>query len=460
MSRISTLSNELSAWLPRQIGEIPLNATAISQQPISPRLRHSSSQRSMITQSSTKARSRASTETGRVPAMPQVRERSTSFASSQELTGFDGPFCAQRLDRKISERKAQVILKLRQLKLKEAESTGDEVELFRLKNLNLADDVERPKNIKGGPELIESREDFTRQTDHHDTTFQVDVNDSSSAPRPKSVIQGHTATLCWHLKLEYTQGCKVPEEFSQCQLHPTPSPCPSSSPSFEFQPASPNSRGFKSKRSLRRIKVLPVLSSALRDSPESSLITRPSTAIASEPLSPTKRALTTPNPDEEDPFLYITKHLRSHAKGNRRLQEAKLSKPQPLGADRRRSFRSRCTCTNHTCGTFLSGSPSKHCPFCKLPRPQPEITAAAERIGEIKSSILVQADANVPATEHSRAADEFRMSEALQEDTKLVEMYNLEMEKRSRNGVWWEGWLVVEALRRQGIVGSKACFSL
>lgn len=71
------------------------------------------------------------------------------------------------------------------------------------------------------------------------------------------------------------------------------------------------------------------------------------------------------------------------------------------------------------------------------------------------TSLLAQADTAKPAAEKSSEADEFRKFEALQEDMKLVEMYNAETEKRCRNGVWWEGWLIVEDLKRQGVVGSK-----
>lgn len=74
----------------------------------------------------------------------------------------------------------------------------------------------------------------------------------------------------------------------------------------------------------------------------------------------------------------------------------------------------------------------------------------------MKTSVLgAQADTTVLAETPSEAADEFRQFEALQEDVKLVEMYNAETEKRCKNGVWWEGWLIVEDLRKQGIVGSK-----
>lgn len=70
----------------------------------------------------------------------------------------------------------------------------------------------------------------------------------------------------------------------------------------------------------------------------------------------------------------------------------------------------------------------------------------------MKRSVSAQATTSLPA--ESSEADEFRKLEALQEDMKLVEMYNAETEKRCRKGVWWEGWLIVQDLKRQGIVGS------
>lgn len=46
--------------------------------------------------------------------------------------------------------------------------------------------------------------------------------------------------------------------------------------------------------------------------------------------------------------------------------------------------------------------------------------------------------------------------ERLHEDARLVEMYDAEMEKRCEEGVWWEGWLIVEDLKDRGIVGSTS----
>jgi hypothetical protein len=37
-------------------------------------------------------------------------------------------------------------------------------------------------------------------------------------------------------------------------------------------------------------------------------------------------------------------------------------------------------------------------------------------------------------------------------------MYDAEMEIRARDGVWWEGWLVVEALREKGFLGERGEF--
>lgn len=73
----------------------------------------------------------------------------------------------------------------------------------------------------------------------------------------------------------------------------------------------------------------------------------------------------------------------------------------------------------------------------------------------MKTSVLVQTDKSPPA-EGPSEADGFRKLEALQEDMRLVEMYCTETEKRCRSGVWWEGWLIVQDLKRQGVVGSKA----
>lgn len=50
--------------------------------------------------------------------------------------------------------------------------------------------------------------------------------------------------------------------------------------------------------------------------------------------------------------------------------------------------------------------------------------------------------------------DELEQFESLRPDLLFVEMYKVEMEKRCREGISWEGWLIVEDLKSQGIVGS------
>lgn len=449
MSSTPYLSNKLSPWPRIHLGEAPSNATAVDQRTTFPRLRRGSGQQSGTTVNFTKPRGRASSDAGPLPAKSRVRGQGTSFGSTQDYEDVDGSGPVRRLDRKVSSGKVQELLKLRKQKLKEAKRKGDEHEAFRLKNLNLFDDIERFETENDEPKEDEFSGDLTGQTDHYGFTSQDDVLDFGFTPRPKSVNQGHTAALCWHLKLQYTQGLTVPKEFSQCEIHPTPSPRGSSSSSFTLQPASPSSLSSGSRRSLRHTKVSSIASSTLRYFSEPSSPAT-STIITPEPSSPTKRFSIEPNPEDEDPFLYIAKYIKRHAKSDGQFLNAEQLRPQ----DAKPSTHIQCTCTNHVCRTYLSGSPSKHCRFCKLPRLQPEIVAAADRIEKMRTSVLAQAEIDSPAKEQCEA-DEFRRFEALQEDMKLVEVYNAEVEKRCRNGVWWQGWLIVEDLKRQGIVGAR-----
>ena len=448
MSLIPYLSNELSPWPRIHLGES--NAIAVDQRTTfpRPRLRRGSSLRSGNTVESTKVRGRASSDAGAVAAKLHVRSRSTSFGSAQGYEDVNGSGPAQRIDRKASERMVDELLKLRKQKLKEADREGDEIELFRLKSLNLFDNIERSQPENNEPIEAGASVELTVQPDHYDFTSQTESFDFELTARPRSVNQGHTATLCWHLKLEYTQGMTVPEEFSQCNIHPTPNPKASSSSTPTPQPASPGLIRSGSISSSIHGKVSSIDSSTLRVSSEpSSPATTLCKDIGSEASLSAKASSIIPNPHEEDPFLYIAKYIKRHAKSNSHFEVAKKPAVQTSNADTKRWT---CTC-HHSCRHYLSGPPSKHCRNCKLPRPQPEITAAVNRIEQMKAS--AQATTNLPA--ESSEADEFRKLEALQEDMKLVEIYNAETEKRCRKGVWWEGWLIVEDLKRQGIVGSR-----
>lgn len=454
MSRIPFLSNELSPWPRVHLSAVPEEATAVKQWTAFPRVRRGSSQQSGNTLTSTKLRGRASSD-----ATPsQARGRSTSFESALEYENVYDSGSVQRLDRNFSDRRVQELLELRKQKLREAESKGDEFEVFRLKNMNLFDNIARSTPERNEPKEAELSRDFTEQTDHHGLTAPAKVLDFGFITRPKSVSHGHTATLCSQLKLQHAQGLTVPEEFFQCVIHPTPSPCLSSNPSFTIQPTSPSSLSSRSKSSLRHTQVASIGSSSLRNSFElSSSATGLSTAITSVPSSTENGSPATPNLDEEDPFLYIAKNSQRHAKGDRRLKEAKPSHPQASNSDARHSIHIQCTCANHICRTNLSGPPSKHCRFCKVPRLPNDILAAVDRIEEMKTSLFAQADTNLRA-EDPCEADEVQKFEALQEDMKLAEIYSAETEKRCRNGVWWEGWLIAQDLKRRGIVGSKKPF--
>ena len=460
MSRIPTLSNKLSPWPRIHIGEIPPNNTAIEHSTGSAGHRLNYGQRFRSIENFAQPRGRASSDAGRGMTKPQVRGRSTSFGSTQEFKSTYGSVPVQRLDRKVSDRKVQELLALRKRRLREAECRGDEVEVFRLKNLNLFDEVESPKINEDEPKEVEFIGDFAGQTYHQDLASQIDVFDfgfthrSRSAIRPNSVSQGHTATLCWQMKLEYTQGLAVPDEFSQCTIHPSPNPC-ASSPGFAPQPASPKSLSYGSRHSLRHPNDSSIGSSTLKDSSESSSpATSSSTAIASEPPSPTEHSSIVPNPNADDPFLCIAKYIGRRVQGDSQCRKTRTSKFHASKTDAKRTPHTQCTCTNHDCRAYLSGPPSKHCRLCKLPRLQPEIATAVDRIEEMKTSALSQANANMPAEEKCEAG-EYATFEALQEDMKLVEIYNAETEKRCRNGVWWEGWLIVQDLQSKGIVGSK-----
>ena len=465
MSCLPSVSNELFPWPDTRLARVPISSTAAGQPTIYSGLRRGSSQQSVDTSNFSKQRGRANSDARAVLAKSQVRgrSRSTNFGSTQECGNFCNSPSSPRLEFSFSQRKVQELVKLRKLKLREAERNGNQAEIFRLKNLNLFDDIEKDEKEADEPEGAGCTDYLTGLTDHCGFTSQHDGRDIDSIPQtkqPKLINQGHTATLCWHLKLQHAQGLIVPAEFSQCDIHPTPSLDNFSSPSSATQPALPNSLRSETTQSKHLKTVSSIGSSTLTNpSKTSSPATSLSTTIAPGSSSPTKQSATTitsssprNDRDETDPFLYIAKYIQRHAKGGRQSTEAKHFRSQaPVN---KRASQIQCKCANHSCNVCLSGSPSKHCRFCKLPGPLPEIAAAVDRIEKMKISIFAHTDANLPAEEPSEA-DEFRKFKALQEDVRLVEMYCTEMEKRCRSGVWWEGWLIVRDLKCQGIVGSK-----
>ena len=462
MSRLPCVSSELFPWPDVHSARVPISSTTTDQPALLSGLRRGSSQQSVDTSSFSKQRGRANSDARAVLAKPQVRgrSRSTNFGSTQEYGNVCNSPSAPRLELNFSQRKVQELVKLRKLKLREAERHGDQPEIFRLKNLNLFDDIEKDAKEGDEPKGAGCTDYLTGSIDHRGFTSQLDGRDIDFAPQskqPKSINQGHTATLCWYLKLQYAQGLTVPAEFSQCDIHPTPSPGIFSSLSSETQPALPNSLSSESTQTKHLKKVSSIGSSTLRDpSKRSSSATSLSTTIAPGSSSPTKQTATTittgsslrHNPNETDPFLYIAKYIQRHAKGGRQLKEAKHFRSQAPTPVHKRASQIQCKCANHSCNVCLSGSPSK------LPGLIPEIAAAVDRIEKMKKSSFAHPATNLPAQEPLEA-DESRKFEALQEDVRLVEMYCTEMEKRCSRGVWWEGWLIVQDLQRQGIVGSK-----
>lgn len=468
MSCLPSVSNELCPSPGIFFARVPISSTAAGQPTVFSGLRRGSSQQSVDTSNFSKQRGRANSDARAVLAKPQARgrRRSTNFGSTQEYGNVCNSPSAPRLELNFSQRKVQELVKLRKLKLREAERIGDQAEIFRLKNLNLFDDIEKDAKEGDEPKGACCTDYLTGPIDHRGFTSQSDGRDIEFAPQskqPKGINQGHTATLCWHLKLQYAQGLTVPAEFSECDIHPTPSLDIFSSPSSATQPALPNSLRSEPTQSWHLKNVSSIGSSTLTNpSKTSTPATSSSTTIAprlSSPTKPSAKSITTNSSlghelDETDPFLYIAKYIQRHAKGGRQSKAARHFRAQAPTPVNNRASQIQCKCANHNCNVCLSGSPSKHCRFCKLPGLLPEIAAAVDRIEEIKTSIFAHPDTNSQAQEPSEA-DEFRKFEALQEDVKLVEMYCTEMEKRCRNGVWWEGWLIVRDLKRQGIVGSR-----
>jgi len=358
--------------------------------------------------------------------------RRTSFSSTKQYNAIRDDKPIQPLNRQQSGREVQRLLELKERKLKEAKRNGDISEVHRLKNLHLFDDIERLEIGDATPGHTQSGERFSDE----DTQYEV-ASDTGSEIRGSTL--GHTPELCWHMQLQYAHGALIPEEFIKCNIHPAleapATPTRSTTPNIVQSPSSSKtSTSFTQSGPLsRRTRTSSISSSTIQGS-----------ATVSTPAKA----------DEEDPFLYIGKYILHHSKKSRNLEKTKPNRTQALqAAVTRREHSPECVCSNHECRDYLSGKVSKHCRFCRFPGPQPEIQAAVARIESIdESQMSVDTDISLPL--RIELADELRCFEDLQEDTKLIEMYNAEMEKRCREGVWWEGWLIVEELKKQGIVGS------
>lgn len=115
---------------------------------------------------------------------------------------------------------------------------------------------------------------------------------------------------------------------------------------------------------------------------------------------------------------------------------------------------------------------------CAMPTPQLEIVAAESRISAFKSSPLacqlskdmktISADTGVAGEMHEDIRQaKTRILEASKTanfhayltDSVFVRMYADEMKARCKMGVWWEGWRIIEDLKRKGVIGSDCATS-
>jgi len=298
---------------------------------------------------------------------------------------------------------------------------------------------------------------------------------SARHPRPRldsrglrsssqAVNQGHTADLCWHMRLQQADGILTPPEFSSCTLHPALVDRPETPKDLRLSALTSDSLS-SSRSSGRHASMSSRGSTAGSSTWAESDVSSLSSETFHTPFDASQRCTTKSGLDgedpfleigkfgqwsssktdsgDEDPFLYIGKYDYDHAKNTR------ASASEAKRGEVKSSISPHCTCAKHSCHTYLSGKSTKHCRECRLPKPQPEVLAAISHLQQ--AQLAMAADPNGEA----EIRQEFEAFDNLQEDLMLVEMYNTEMEKRCEEGVWWEGWRVVDELRRQGVRGSR-----
>lgn len=358
------------------------------------------------------------------------RGQCTSFGSSQQYRGNKDTARVKPLDREASGAEVERLLQVRRQRMKEAHRDGNELEVHRLQNLGLFDDIDTTDHD-------EDPSDKSFQEARARSELEID----GSIGQPTLITQGHTADLCRYMKTQEANGVMIPTDFSICAMHPSLDEpiTPSSMQKSNLTSSSLSSPRSSTQRASTSSRASTTLTSTWHDSDVSSLHLKASTGPC--PLS--TQCLTTLPLDDDDPFLYIGKDIRNHTR------TTKPSTAHGSTIDNETTTSPCSSCPNHPCRSYLSGKPSQHCPTCKLPTPQPEILAATSRIEAYRNSPSSVFDSD---GELNKA---ITTSESLQKDLLLVEMYNAEMETRSQDGVWWEGWLVVEDLKSTGIVGSR-----
>ena len=363
------------------------------------------------------------------------RGRRTSFGSTQQQLALVDYPSVKLLDREKSGREVQRLLKLRTIKLKEAKQEGNNSEVYRLKHLNLFEDIEKPEIEADG--LVADDSEAVYEIASPATT-----QNGSFSPRSPSTSHDHAQDLCWYMKLQQAYGAAIPGEFSCCAIHPGPEQATIPS-SWSDSTLTQSPKSFKSST-----KISPLHETR-------AVFHEFSTNDTSVAGAPANESSTGSKADEEDPFLYIAKYIL----GRSEVIQGRIAKYPATSSCRTEHDRGKatahCTCPSHDCRRYLSGTPSHHCHNCRLPKPQPEIQAAMERIDGLKTSAMSSDDARISMPERN-SQNELSQYGNLQEDLKLVELYNADMEKRCSKGVWWEGWLIVRDLKSQGIVGSES----
>lgn len=391
----------------------------------------------------------------------QFRSSSTSFAATQQhmLQRGSSSTSMGPLDRVKSNEQVQLLLKLRRDKLNHAKRNGDKIESARLRNLNIFDEIE----ISEGQ--------GKRKAEIKCEAPQCVAIEKLKSSR-EGDIKGHSDILCGYLKLQQERGISIPEEFSMCSSHFTPGISKSQVRTCDSPTRTSCVIGTEltTNREAEAKNSPLVFSGDEKDHHSRSDISpRASSVIGSEAFEGTYVATRNsevgtqqnkadpwskvessqlPTPwslrnlkDQQDPFLYEGLYKR---------------RPDP------RSRRSRL----HSAKPDFMG--------CRIPMPHPKILAAVSRIEylercqvshqlkcDLKTIRMHVKDGNfsmgvLAAKKRIEIANQSAVIQDLRRDVMLVEMYTAEMAKRCRSGVWWEGWIIVDELERNGISNSTS----
>ncbi len=349
---------------------------------------------------------------------PNSKASLTSFARTQHYkSAQEGSNASGRLDHEKSRLAIRELLDLRRQTMKSASGRGDPAELFRLQNLNVFEGLECAQRADAGD----------------DSLTMAGYGDNEG----EAVTEARNIDTFSHTSQNRSNRAKLDDGASN-----------------ELETANGGSES-------------PELETSQSDSDGSSTI-KATKAQSTESLgresptinaSATESKLRTPkhSPLRDVPIDLLTQHQQ--------LWRSSSSL--------RKASRWQCRCRSPSC------KDSDTCPrktgahgVC-LPRPHPKILAAIQRIQSFQESpitIQLSRDLGVVAMYSSHSHEGAASVKAVNEriaaasasfvvrhmhlDMVLVDLYTTEMKRRCLKGVWWEGWLVVEDLRRRGVVGS------